>query len=245
MELNASAPFPGAQENPMLLIGLPDRDITATGYFTLLGKQAVTFAKASPITLTGGDKLYRVYGGPARPKGGFWAPEPPKANTTQGEWRSTNAVEPSWNDGTHVVELTVNAGHALQCWMGEIESQPARNNVDKVIPDWWLVGGGTQYFAQFWTAGFSDAVTLTPQGGTPWADPRAVAAVASGPVTAVTCDAQAGDLNPDQPEQAHVGAVIALANVLRASAGAMQDSASEDAAALSMAANNLIQSANA
>lgn len=248
--INDPMPFPGAKKNPMLLIGMPHIELKKPSYFDLAPDQTVTYSaaqKVTPTTLTAGQKLYRVYGGPAKAAGGFWAPSAPGANESEGDWRGSNAVEPHWNAGTHIVEMTVNAGQQVQTWMGEIESQPALDNTDKAIKDWWLVGGGTQYFFQFWTPAFKNGVTLKPLGGTPWADPRAVAAVTSGqmPKDTLNLDAKATDLNPQEPIEAHVVAVETLATALRAAAQSLQSqNDADDAAPLAEAANNLIATAN-
>ncbi|MGR3494135.1 hypothetical protein [Citreimonas sp.] len=229
-------PIPGAEMNAMLLLGLPDRPLDAEGYFTLLGKQAVTFTGAKPVTLEPGDKLYRVFGGKAAAKGGFWAPEAPAPGTTEGAWRASNAVVPAWNDGTEVEALTVKEDAALQCWTGTIESQPAMDKQGVVLPDWWLVGGGTQFFVQFWTPAFTEAVTLDTVGPTPWDAPPAPFAQAY-----VAPVATAADLDPGDPVQAHVVEVLALAEALRAMAAALSDA---EGARMSAAADTVLTTGN-
>jgi hypothetical protein len=232
-------PFPGAKENAMLLIGLPERPLDAPGHFQLTGKQAVTFAGTAPVqpvTLNPGDTLYRVFGGSAGMRGGFWAPTPPSTGATEGDWRASNAVEPVWNDGTSVASLTVKPGQAVQCWTGIIESQPARNDDGSVYPDWWLVGGGTQFFAQFWTEDFADAVELSDLGPTPWAGTARV-----GDTLAVSLVAAQGDLNTGDPVHEHVRMLATLAEALRATAAAMPG---DDGAPFARAANTLLGSAN-
>ncbi|WP_296418142.1 hypothetical protein [Pseudooctadecabacter sp.] len=238
-------PFPGARKDPMLLIGMRSIELKEAGYFDLAPSQTVTYSAARPIhamTLTEGDKLYRVFGGQnkAKAKGGFWAPEAPAKDETEGEWRSTNAVEPVWNAGTHVAELTVKKGCTLQTWFGEIESQPAMNDESEAIPGWWLVGGGPQYFCQSWTEAFGDAVTIKTLGNTPWS--TAKEDTPAMPDTEVAIAAQIGDLDTRVEAFAHVATVLRLVDSLRAIASATQDT--DEAAHMAAAANTVATSAN-
>ncbi|WP_439141181.1 hypothetical protein [Pseudooctadecabacter sp.] len=238
-------PFPGAQKDPMLLIGMRSIELKEDGYFTLAPSQTVTYSAARPVhamTLNAGDKLYRVFGGKnkAKAKGGFWAPEPPAKDDTEGDWRATNAVEPAWNAGTHVAQLTVKEDCTLQTWFGEIESQPALTDDNKTIDGWWLVGGGQQYFCQFWTKEFDAAVTVETLGNTPWSTAKAAAPAM--PAKEVAVVAKVGDLDTNVEAFAHIAALSHLADSLRAVASATDNE--DEAAHMAEAANNMANTAN-
>jgi len=156
----------GASKNPMLTIANPA--VTFPNW-ALPADQSVNYI-AGTITRTelkAGAKLYRVYGGPASMTGAYWSPDKPDA-ASEGEWRSVNAVEPWWNAGTHVAELTVNAGSTLHVWAGGITSQPALYANGDKIRDYFLKGGGQQCFVQTWLSDVQQSTTIVAAGDTPW-----------------------------------------------------------------------------
>ncbi|MDJ0821881.1 MAG: hypothetical protein QNJ09_08755 [Paracoccaceae bacterium] len=242
---NATPPFPGAKENPMLLLGLLPRTIT---FFDLKGDKAKNFTDASPVILKPGKQLYRVFGGGAGKIGGYWSPSPPSPGETEGDWRSENAVEPVWNAGTTVVEMTVKKGKTLQSWTGGIESQPARDDQQKIIKDWFLVGGGTQFYVNSWAKDFTDSLDFKVLGPTPWTA-QAPAVSVEEPAQDVALATAPEDLSPETAAEAHVRLVHDLAAALRATAEALRDPAvpcaPEDVAILRQAANTVTAQANA
>ncbi|WP_299690720.1 hypothetical protein [uncultured Tateyamaria sp.] len=237
-------PFPGAQLNPMLTISMPAKAIVAPDGDTLKASDAVNYPVGDPpkpITLKPGHKLFRVYGGPAGEIGGYWSPNPPAPDMTVGEWRNINAVLPSWNDGAFVAQLTVNDGHSLPAWVGGIWSQAAKVN-KKIVPGWFLKGGGTQYHCDTWASTFNAAVTITKIGDTPWT--TGAAPTAPSPQQDVQFAATSGDLDPGKAEHAHVGHIVDLAHALRSTAHGLT-SGSTEAAIMAHAANEVMDDANA
>lgn len=238
MTLNNSTPQPGALKNPMLSLGMTLRDVTAPGWPDHDAKNAVNFTLgAKPFVVPKGESLYRVYGGAASMKGAYWSPAPPAAGSTEGDWRGSNAIEYSWNAGENVASYT--AQDDIHLWTGGVESQPAQDMDGAILPDFWLVGGATQFFFPFWLiTGF----TPVPCGPTPWQSATPTAAP-SAPTQLV---ATAGDFDPADMQAAQAFRVGILADALRSSAETMRASAahSEDATALDGAVANLIASAN-
>ncbi len=233
-------PFPGARENPILRLPMPHITLSEASYFDLKPDQTVTFSAANPVravTLAAGQKLYRVFGGQiASANGAFWAPDPPAKDATEGDWRSLNAVELIWNAGTHVAEMTIREGCTLQTWFGEIGSQPARSDKG-VIKDWWLVGGGQQYFLQFWTSACDDAVTIKTLGNTPWSD--ALLHKPMMPKTEIVIDFVRSEENDGVKAHAHVSVLCNLTDALRTVAKSAGD---KDAAATMAEAANFVAS---
>ncbi len=102
----------------------------------------------------------------------------------------------------------------------------------QMLPDYWLVGGGTQFFFAHWLIpGFKPV----PCGDTPWAG-----ATQAGAVAAEALVAAPSDFDPCDANAAQAFRVSALADVLRATA----PSSDHQAAVLEGAAANLIRSAN-
>lgn len=236
-------PFPGTQEKPVLLVAMPHITLHQASYFDLKPDQAVTFSAANPVraaTLPAGQKLYRVFGGQiAKAKGAFWAPEPPAKDATEGDWRSLNAVEPIWNAGTHVAEMTIQEDCTLQTWFGEIGSQPARSEKG-IIKDWWLVGGGQQYFLQSWTPAFDDAVTIKTLGNTPWSD--AFLHKTTMPKTEIAINFTPSEGNLAVGAHAHVSVLSNLTDALRLVAKSADDM--DAASTMAEAANTVASFAN-
>lgn len=220
----------------MLSLGMIHRDVTAAGWPDLDAKNAVNFTLgAAPYVLPKGQSLYRVYGGTASMKGAYWSPAPPAAGSTEGDWRGSNAIEYSWNAGENVASYT--AQDDIHLWKGGVESQPAQDMDGAILPDYWLVGGATQFFFPFWLIkGF----TPVAYGPTPWhtatpsAAPRAPAQLVAAP----------GDFDPADKQAAQAFRVGVLADALRSSAEILRQSAAADAASLDGAVSNLMASAN-
>ncbi|OAN73698.1 hypothetical protein A8B78_18160 [Jannaschia sp. EhC01] len=238
MSTTAPTPQPGAQQNPMLSLSMLDRDVTVTGWPLLPAKEAQNFiANAQAYVLPKGQTLYRVFGGTAGDKGAYWSPAPPAPGSTEAEWRRTNAIEYSWNTGEFVVSYTAEAD--IHLWKGGVESKPAQDMQKQMLPDYWLVGGGTQFFFANWLIpGFKPV----PEGKTPWAGTTQAGAVAPEPLAATPAD-----FDPADALAAQAFRVSALADALRASAEALRATpagSEADAAALEGASANLISSAN-
>lgn len=232
-------PQPGAQKNPMLGLGLPPRDVAAANWRTLPAREAVNFTHAKPHLLNAGESLYRVYGGAAGISGGYWSLNPPASDSTEAQWRRENAVELSWNTGTSVAKFTATA--PLQIWTGGVESQPAQDNEGKTLPDYWLVGEGTQ----FWVMSYPAPIFPTPTtvGPTPWAT------TASVPLNAVELVARPEELNTSDPHAVQAKLVAQLAQSLQLIAESLTTSSSNAgslaAAQLAFTVANLMRSANA
>jgi len=158
----------GATKDGFLTLSTPPNKVYPE--WALTPDQVVNFT-VNTITrteLSAGSRLYRVWGGPAGQRGAYWSPDKPE-ETTEGEWRSRNAVEPWWNAGTKLAVLTVKDGASINVWSGGITSQPALYANGERIPDYFLVGGGQQCLVPFWLPDISSAIKIeTVPGGIPW-----------------------------------------------------------------------------
>lgn len=231
-------PQPGAKKNPMLSLGMPLRDVTEASWPDLEGKNAVNFISiAHAFVFPKGETLYRVYGGAANMKGAYWSPEPPAPGSTEGDWRGSNAIEYNWNAGENVASYT--AQNDIKLWKGGVESQPAQSMDGNILPDYWLVGGGTQFFFPFWLI---DGFTPVACGATPW---QATASTSTPVPDALV--ATAGDFDPADKQALQAFRVGLLADALRASAEILRQTptaTAQDAEALEGARANLMKSAN-
>ncbi|GAB5447275.1 hypothetical protein [Gymnodinialimonas sp.] len=231
-------PQPGAQKNPFMNLGMTHRDVTKAGWPTLDKDNAPNFVlSAAPVVLEKGQTIYRVYGGKAKIVGAYWSPAPPPPQMTEAEWRSECAIEYSWNTGQYVASYTAEAD--IHLWAGSVEAQPAQSMAMKILPEYWLVGGGPQFFVAHWLI---NGFTPTPVGETPW--PKTAQAA---PVAAEALVAQPGDVVPADENATQAFRVSALAEALQASAEALrgaQTYTAVDADALDGAAANLMSSAN-
>lgn len=165
-------PQPGAEKNPMLPLSMLWKDVDVPGWPILDKGQAQNFiANAEAVILKKGETVYRVYGGGAHNNGRYWSPAPPTPETTQADWRRTNAVELSWNSGEKVAAYT--AQEDVPIWKGGVEAQHAQDMDEQVMADYWLVGGGTQIF---FPNGLPKGTAPEDHGKTPWAatQPRKV-----------------------------------------------------------------------
>jgi hypothetical protein len=238
MSSQTPTPQPGAQKNPMLGLGLPRRDVAADNWITLPDREAVNFTNAKPHLLKAGDTLYRVYGGSAAIAGGYWSPQPPASDCTEAQWRSDNAIELAWNDGTHVAQFT--ATEPLQVWTGGVESQPAQDMNGNPLPDYWLVGAGTQFWVNSWPKPIFP--TPTTVGPTPWA------ASPSAATNTVALVALPHELDPADAHASQARLVAELALSLQNIAQALDRSSRADdrvsAARLACTVANLKRAAN-
>jgi hypothetical protein len=232
----SATPQPGAEKNPMLALGLPARDVTADNWITLPLREAPNFTRAKPHLLKPGDTLYRVYGGGASMSGGYWSPHPPAADCTEAQWRKENAIELSWNAGTDVAKFTVEDGQPLQVWTGGVESQPAQDLNGNPLPDYWLVGEGTQ----FWVKSFPAPIFPKPTrvGPTPWIASRQTV------LKAVALLAQPDELDPADGHASQARLVAQLALSLESIADALSQKSGVADAALATTVANLKRAAN-
>lgn len=216
---------------------MPFRDVTAQGWPDLEAKNAVNFTLgAAPFVLLKGDTLYRVYGGAANIKGAYWSPSPPAPGSTEGDWRGSNAIEYSWNSGANVASYT--AENDIPLWKGGVESQPAQSMDSVPLPDYWLVGGGTQFFFPFWLI---NNFAPVPCGPTPWQG-AIIAETAGAPAQLV---ATAADFDPADKQASQAFRVSLLADALRHSADILRQTATaDDSASLDGVIANLMNSAN-
>jgi len=105
------------------------------GFPDLPQELAMNFVKAEAVELPPGTKLYRVFGEPAGPNGGYWSLEKP---TSMADWRGKMAVNEKWNSGSQVVEMEVGP-KGMKVWKGPAAAQPVSTNPNAHFP-----GGGEQ-----------------------------------------------------------------------------------------------------
>lgn len=239
MTSSDKTPQPGAQKNPMLNLGMTHRDVEQDGWPKLDKDNAPNFvANASPVMFEKGQTLFRVYGGSAKMNGAYWSPEPPAPKETEAQWRSENAIEYSWNAGQFVASYT--ATKDIPLWTGSVEAQPAQSLDNQILPDYWLVGGGPQFFFPYWLI---DGFAAVAVGDTPWAGKAD-----TGPVAPEGLAARVQDVDPADANAAQAFRVSALADAIRASADALRvvgTDTADEMAALEGAVANLMSSANA
>jgi hypothetical protein len=170
---------PGAIAGPLPATALPAQNVSGPApWGDLDASVAPNFVSASPILISAGTVLRRVFGYPdsADPwpsweTGSWWTRQPLPA--TEAAWRAGYAVEAQWNGGQCVVAWTIPAD--LHGWAGPAAPQAGEYADGSPAPSCYLAGGAEQIYI---AAAQQPIGTFTP-GSTPWTPPSASASAAT------------------------------------------------------------------
>ena len=146
---NVSA-IPGISTSVFVANGLPRTLIAASPANTNLdlpASEAPNFVNATYISLTTGQKIYRVIGGSGSfPTGSYWVETKP---TQYSEIIGGTAVQPEWNGFNEIVEYTVPSS-GLKVWKGKAATQPIASAPNKFVTayatKYQLAGGADQLY---------------------------------------------------------------------------------------------------
>ena len=130
--------------------GLPAQVVNGpAGWTPLPAKQAPNFTSAKAVALPAGTTLYRVFGYPSEADAwasweisAWWTQSPIPA--TEAEWRSSLAVEASWNGGQFSESWVIPS--EIKAWEGPATLQSGEYADGSPAPGCYLPGGMVQLY---------------------------------------------------------------------------------------------------